>query len=289
MIRTRNLVQFSLLVCTWSLWFYSWAAALPERPAEEHATLQLVSEQDAFVPGRELWIGVKFNLENGWHTYWLNPGDSGEAPRIEWHLPGRFQPGPLQWPFPTRLANPPFADYGYEHELLLMSAVSTPPQLDEGHSVKIDAVVRYLVCREVCIPVKKQLELTLPIKNRAAPTATEPLFRTARAELPRPAPKTWRVSARSLKDEFVLDLPIAKSGVTPQFFPLEAEQIENAAPQKVSAKPGGVRLHLMKSKQLTKPISDLKGVLVEEPGKAYLIDVTVTGPLTKARQAPAGN
>jgi len=62
-------------------------AASSQGKAEEHTTLSLISEQDAIVRGRQLWIGIRFDLQDGWHTYWTNPGDSGEPPRIEWQLP----------------------------------------------------------------------------------------------------------------------------------------------------------------------------------------------------------
>ena len=278
-----------LLMCLCMVWFASLAQASSQSPAEQHAKLALISEQDALVPGKQLSVGIRFDLEDGWHTYWANPGDSGEAPRIEWHLPDGFQAGTVEWPYPKRLVHPPFADYGYEHELLLMTALSTPPRLREGESLKIGANVHYLICREVCIPGKEQLELTLPVRSRAAPDSAAPLFRVVRDKLPRPAPRSWRLTAASLKDEFVLDLRTAHPVVALQFFPLEAEQIENAAPQKVSAKPGGIRLHLMKSKQLTKPVSRLKGVMVVGPGRAYLVDVPVSQWLSRAHPQPARN
>ena len=77
-------------------------------------------------------------------------------------------------------------------------------------------------------------------------------------------------------DEFVLDLKSGNPVKTPQFFPLHEEQIENAAPQVASALPGGVRLHLKKSKHLLKPIPRLEGVVVFGSGKAYVVNVPVS-------------
>ena len=53
-------------------------------------------------------------------------------------------------------------------------------------------------------------------------------------------------------------------------------KIENAAPQVASALPGGVRLHLKKSKHLLKPIPGLEGVVVFASGKAYAVNVPVS-------------
>ena len=247
-----------------------------ESPADEHVNVELVPEQNAVVPGKELWLGIRFDLQDGWHTYWTNPGDSGEAARIDWHLPAGYEAGAIQWPYPERLSTPPFADYGYGHQVLLMVPVRPPAGLKEGQTQKICALVRYLVCREVCIPGRKELELSLPIQTHAGTSQARELFDGSRARLPRPAPRNWRTSALSRGDEFLLNLRIGKLDKAPEFFPLEAEQIENAAPQKATAIPGGIRLHLKKSKHLLKPATRLKGVIVLGPGRAYLLDVPVS-------------
>jgi len=271
-----------------SAWFLLLAVAWlvsPSRsaasPIEEHASLELVSEQNAIVPDKELWMGVRFDLEDGWHTYWVNPGDSGEPPRIEWELPAGFQAEAIQWPYPTRLSTPPLADYGYEHQVLLMVMVRPAPGLKEGASERIAARVRYLVCRDVCIPGQKQLELTLPVKSVAGASSTAQGFEATRQRLPQPVPKSWKISATSAGDEFLLNLRIGTLTATPQFFPLEEEQVENAALQAATTIPGGIRLHLKKSNHLLKPVSRLKGVLVVASGKAYLVDVAVLEPSRK--------
>jgi DsbC/DsbD-like thiol-disulfide interchange protein len=247
-----------------------------DQPADKYVKVELVSEQDAIVPEKDLWLGFQFDLQDDWHTYWINPGDSGEAPLIEWQLPAGYQAGAIQWPHPERLSTPPFADYGYERQVLLMVPVRPPAQLKDGETQKIAARVRYLVCRDVCIPGQKQLELTLMVKSAASPSPTGELFRATRARLPVPVPSSWKISAASMDDEFVLDLKSGNPTKTPQFFPLHAEQIENAAPQVASALPGGVRLHLKKSKHLLRPIPRLEGVVVFASGKAYVVNVPVS-------------
>ena len=64
-------------------------ARLPadERNAIPHGTVELLAERQGIQPGHEILLGLYFRLEKGWHIYWINPGDSGEPPRLEWHLP----------------------------------------------------------------------------------------------------------------------------------------------------------------------------------------------------------
>jgi DsbC/DsbD-like thiol-disulfide interchange protein len=276
------------------VWFFSVGAVglalatltSAHSPADQHVKIELISEQDGIVPHGKIWVGIRFDLQDGWHTYWVNPGDSGEAPRIEWELPEGFAAGAIQWPYPERLSAPPFADFGYEHQVLLIAAVQPRPGIKDEKSQRIAARVHYLVCRDVCIPGQKQLELTLPVKSLAVAGSNVQLFEATRRRLPQTAPESWKISAASLGDEFVLNLIIGRSGGAPQFFPLEEEQIENAAPQTANTIPGGFRLHLKKSRHLIKPLSRLRGVLVVGSGKAYRVDVPVSQSSSNVHTQP---
>jgi len=267
-----------IAILTWAVWLMLPTAASSQGKADEHTTLSFVSEQDALVRSKQLWIGIRFELQEGWHTYWTNPGDSGEPPRIEWQLPTGFQVSDIQWPHPVRLALASLADYGYEDQVLLMATVRPPERLKEGESTKITAQVHYLVCHDVCIPGQKHLELSLPVKTSAAFSPARPLFVAARQKLPRPMPRNWKISATSTADEFVVNLTADKLARPVQFFPLHAEQIENAAPQNLTEVPAGLRLHLKKSEHLLKPIARLEGVIVLASGDAYLVRIPVAQP-----------
>ena len=273
---SRFLIRLVGILSTCAVGFVFPSPACSESSASEHMKLELISEQDAIVPGQQLWMGIRFDLQDGWHTYWMNPGDSGEAPRIEWQLPAGFRAGTIQWPFPARLCTPPLVDYGYEHQVLLMAAVQVPSRWREAEIETITARVRYLVCREVCIPGEERLQLTLPVRGRAANSSLGHMFDVTRQRLPQRAPGNWKISVASLANEFALNLRAEKLLGSVQFFPVNEEQIENAALQRTSPIPGGVRLHLLKSKHLLKPVSRLEGVLVVGSAKAYLVDVPVS-------------
>ena len=70
--------------------FASTAAAAPTAPVP-HGTVTLLAENASLSPQRETWFGLHFVLEPGWHTYWVNPGDAGTAPKLTWKLPAGFQ------------------------------------------------------------------------------------------------------------------------------------------------------------------------------------------------------
>jgi thiol:disulfide interchange protein DsbD len=231
------------------------AAASASSIPSLHAKAELIAENDSIYPGQESWLGLHFELESGWHIYWINPGDSGEPPKAQSHLPAGFREGPVQWPIPQRIDDHSLVDYGYLREALLMVPIHSPANLPVGNSIKLGATVKWLVCREICIPEQADLTLSLPIQRKEAKLQSRwhELFTRTRDRLPRRAPEEWKMTAVSEKDQFVLNIETGSAQSQATFFPLEPNQIENAAPQEVSPLPRGVRLKLRKSDQLLNP------------------------------------
>jgi len=253
-----------------------------------HGTVELLSEQESIQPGHAIHLGLHFRLEKGWHIYWINPGDSGEPPRLEWHLPAGLRAGALEWPAPSRLPILPLMDYGYEGEVLLPVPIENTADLAPGEEAALSADLTAIVCREVCIPAKANLSLSLPVRvDRPGESAeTQAMFRAARKALPKPAPANWRPSAKDLGDSFELRVNTGHSVSEAWFAPLDPLEIENAAPQKSVSTAAGVRLILKKSDQLLKPVSRLRGVLVLPQG-AYLINAPVAPAPAKRPQQGA--
>src|ERR1043166_5301776 len=51
------------------------ALAGPERLAKEHVTATLLADRTAVVPGEPLRLAVQFEVEKGWHIYWISAGE----------------------------------------------------------------------------------------------------------------------------------------------------------------------------------------------------------------------
>jgi DsbC/DsbD-like thiol-disulfide interchange protein len=259
----------ALLLCT--------AGARATGTPIQHGTLELIAESQSIAPGHPFYLGLHFQLEKGWHIYWVNPGDSGEPPRVTWQLPTGFTPEPMEWPTPQRLSHSSIADFGYENSVMLIEPMHAQANLAIREQARLGAEVKVLVCREICIPGKVQLALTLPVKS--GPPLPDPqtnrLFAAARKSLPRQAPTSWKLSVNEAKDSFDLTAILGRQITQAIFFPLAESQIQNAAPQKLVSLAAGFRLTLRKSDQLLKPIERLKGVLVLTADKAYLIDAPV--------------
>jgi len=67
------------------------------RPVQtDHVESELISEVAAIQPGVPFTVGLRMKMDEHWHTYWLNPGDSGLATTIAWTLPEGFRAGDIR-------------------------------------------------------------------------------------------------------------------------------------------------------------------------------------------------
>ncbi len=152
-----------------------------------HVEGQLHAARAAVAPGETFTIILRQQIDEGWHTYWRNPGDSGEATDLTWKNPQGFSFGPIQWPAPEPAPFAGIVNYGYHGEVLMPISVTAPANARVGETVTFEANVYWLVCADVCIPEEGDLTLTLPI---AAQGRDDPVWAQRAAEaiaaLPRP-------------------------------------------------------------------------------------------------------
>jgi DsbC/DsbD-like thiol-disulfide interchange protein len=269
--------RFALLLAGLFMGFGFARGAAAQSFAVTHAKVSLIAENNSLRPGQTAMVGVLFDLEKGWHIYWVNPGDSGERPKIKWQLPPGFQAKEIRWPTPVRLGAGTVIDYGYEGQVLLPVPIQVPADYKAVKPVTLSADIRYLICREVCIPAKAQASLAVPSANAANAAADRELFRSVLDNSPKPWPAGWKAQAGDNGGFFLLSLDTGTSESKATFFPLEEEQIDNSAAQGVMATVRGVQIKLKKSDQLLKPISALKGVVVLGPGRAFEVTAPVAG------------
>lgn len=250
--------------------------ATAQSKAAARAKVSLIAENDSLEAAETAWVGVLFDLEKGWHIYWQNPGDSGGPPTIDWQLPPGYRAGDIRWPIPVRLVRGAQVDYGYEGRVLLVMPLHVPTE--SVSEVPVPAAdVRYLICREVCIPAKARVTLSIGTKDEtpAETAARRELFRAAREQWPKSLPPGSKTEALDEGRDFVLSLETGTQEAAAMFFPLEADQIDNGAPQAATPLTRGVRIKLRKSDQLMQPISTLKGLVVLGSGSAFEIAAPV--------------
>jgi thiol:disulfide interchange protein DsbD len=206
--------------------------------------VDLVSEVRTVAPGATFWVGVRQRIAPGWHTYWVNPGDSGEPMTIDWQLPPGFSAGPLAWPHPERLPVGPAMSFGYTDEVVLPVPITAPEGLTAAAPVTLRGRASWLVCEKICIPEEASVSLTLPV----GPATPDPVGATLVASTRRavPVPSPWPATFTATADTVALTL--AAPGLSREriadvwFYPMRWGTIEHAAAQTIDLTPGAMTL-----------------------------------------------
>ena len=250
-------------------------------------TVELVSEGDAIAPGKTFWIGLRQTIAPGWHTYWSNPGDSGESPQIDWTLPAGFAAAEISWPNPERIRLGPAMSYGYSNEVTLPIQVTAPANLVPGTRVTLSGRASWLVCEKECIPEEAPVSLSLPVvAGEPGPHPTgAPLIARARQAVPSPSP--WPASFTATPE--TVSFTVAARGLVPDriaevwFYPARWGAIDHAAPQQARVDARGITIEVARGQLPEAMAAPIDGVLV-------LTERLDGGPVRQAftlRAAPA--
>ncbi|HFB2047707.1 MAG: thioredoxin family protein [Hyphomicrobiaceae bacterium] len=228
---------------------------------------KLIADVTHIVPGRPFKLALHQTLEPKWHTYWKNPGDSGEPIRISWRMPKDFSVSQISWPAPEAISVGHLMNYGYYDEVLLPMTVLPPKDLTDDQ-VTFIAVASWLVCERICIPEKATLTITLPTTidtTIAKPSIYAPAFDLALKNEPLRA--AWPVSAKLNKTLQLrvegLDSAIDKISSV-RFFADHRGIIDHAASQDLKWQERGFTLTLKPGELLSVALSEqqLSGILV---------------------------
>ncbi|MDX2288813.1 MAG: protein-disulfide reductase DsbD family protein [Hyphomicrobiaceae bacterium] len=234
--------------------------------ADRKVEVELIAPVTAIEPGKPFRVGLRQTIARDWHTYWKNPGDSGEPTRIAWALPPGFTASDIHWPLPEAIPVGPLMNYGFSDAVLLPVTMTPPADLAPG-PVKLAAVVDLLVCKDICIPEQVNVTLSLDVQAGPAPPTPSPhadVF--AAAERASPIPSPWPVSVEITADALHLD--VVAAGLDPdriarvQFFASDWGVVDHAAPQTVSWQAGGFSLALQRGDLAGQPLNAVEGLLV---------------------------
>jgi DsbC/DsbD-like thiol-disulfide interchange protein len=238
-----------------------------------HSEAQLIAEVSAVHPGEKFTVALRLLMDQGWHSYWKNPGAAGTPTSIEWNLPAGFEAGSIHWPYPERIPVPPLMSYGYHDEVLLLIDVTPPQSLRLGSTVVLQGEAIWLVCFNICLPARELVQLELPVRASASPdNRWVDGIAVSRNALPTEV-EGWTVRAQRTAAGYTLRItPSAGSGLgdgDPYFFCSDEEVIDPAAPQPVSRQGRSYVIALEDSRYASAPVERLRGVLLAPEGSAW--------------------
>ena len=237
-----------------------------------HSNIELLSDLARVRPGQRFTVGLRVTLDPGWHTYWTNGGDAGLPLNVAWTLPTGVTAGPLAFPAPRLMPQPPLMSYGYEREVVYLAELQLPPTLVPGQRLRIEASADWLACADVCLPAAGTVRLDLPISTSAIERDTSGAASIARARqrMPRSgagwSARTWRSDSN-----YVLAIvPPASGGaalVAPYFFADTNNLLEHATPQRVVRLGDTIVLGLTRSQFANANTTRFGGVLVADASR----------------------
>lgn len=196
-----------------------------------HSKLAVYLETDNIAPGRSAWLAVHIEPRDGWHTYWLNPGDSGAAPILDWTLPAGLQAAAPLYGTPHAIPTGPLVNYGYDGPSSLLVRLDATG--DVASAMPVHLYAEWLVCATECVPQFAELDLSFTAGAGAMDPANAGIFSKARSALPEPSYWDARLEVGAGQSGLTVFMATDEADglESVQFFPAAEGVLTYAAPQ----------------------------------------------------------
>lgn len=247
-----------------------------------HAQIRLIPESSEIAASGSLTIGIEQTLDDGWHTYWINPGDSGTPLEIAWTLPEGFSTGEIEWPTPHKVPFGPLMNFGYEKQATLLQTLRAPQTLPAG-PITLKAEVTVLVCKDICIPETSSHDVILNEGKQADQSAA---ISAAREHMPQQIDwaATYSEDTAGEKPTLSLTIPVTPperlAGVDPRsisLLPFEWGLVENmATPVAALSSDNSLTLVQQRGARPLSEINNLRAVLtyIDAEGKYRGLEIS---------------
>ena len=238
------------------------------------------SEKDSIIS-----LGVLINLQDDWHIYWRNPGDSGLPTDIELSLPNGITASEIKFPIPKIFASEEIVNYGYGHQVLFLFDVNVPENYS-SKEINISAKINSLICKEMCKAFDTTVTISLDMsKDFTAEESISRLFEATRKMIPGQN-KRLNIIAESKSDYVYLKVFVNENenqnikGI--QFYPYEEGVFRNSVKQNIKQKENFFEILLEPDQFRIKDPASINGIIIIEDEiendlskKAYEITVPI--------------
>ena len=226
--------------------------------AASNSTIEILAEDIIKTSEDTYLVGVKFRLDPGWHTYWINPGDSGEKASFEWKLPEGVKISNPKWPSPEIIPYPPLMTYGYNEEVTVLFNLTVERDLLSSEQIFLKS--NWLACEDVCLPQSASIETTfLEIDDYKLSNKNSELLEKQK-KLPKKLPSSIKVLEE--KGEILLTGKVDSKLINTEvyFFPYDQNLINHTAEQKTKFEENSF-YHAVEKSKLNNSNSSVKGVI----------------------------
>ena len=158
MNRTSKIIKFLISIILFTFYFNTSFALSSEWAVEETSKLRLISPYSQN-SSKNITIGLEYQMQPGWKTYWKSPGDGGFAQNISWENSSNISDVKILWPTPIKFEILGLTSLGYQDNVMFPLEIEIE---NEFQDINLDLHVNYLICKEICIPGDARIFLDIP-------------------------------------------------------------------------------------------------------------------------------
>jgi len=158
MNRTSKIIKFLISIILFTFYFKTSFALSSEWAVGETSKLRLISPYSQN-SSKNITIGLEYQMQPGWKTYWKSPGDGGFAQNISWENSSNISDVKILWPTPIKFEILGLTSLGYQDNVTFPLEIEIE---NEFQDINLDLHVNYLICKEICIPGDARIFLDIP-------------------------------------------------------------------------------------------------------------------------------
>jgi thiol:disulfide interchange protein DsbD len=263
--------------------------------AAPHTKASLLTAATAVRAGDSTTVGILLQMPKPWHTYWVNPGDSGGPTEVRWVLPAGFEAGALQWPAPEKYDVAGIITYVYHGEVMLLAPVRVAVDVPAGR-YELKAEVDWLECAELCLPGSAEVAVSVDVGPSTVASAEAARFELWRQRLPKlEAPPglraAWEGPAAGEKRALLVEWISRTAGSSADFFALPSQGYQiSPVTERLAGSANQARLRVHLTRQGTDWPVQVRGLLVEGEGNqrtVYESTLTIASGAGSDTSSPA--
>ena len=146
------------------LLFFSFTDSQSTIVKNKYSKIEIIPEKILKKNGYYLF-GIKLLLNEGWKTYWKNPGEAGASISANWVDNSGILETEILFPFPKKYLDHGVTTIGYDKKVVFPVLIKLEPEQKE---INKELVINYLICKEICIPLTEKLNVNFSIDDSSA-------------------------------------------------------------------------------------------------------------------------
>ena len=130
----------------------------------ERLDIKLISNTEAVNPAQNLEFLIRFKMKDGWHIFSQNPGEIGMPTSVKWQLPQGYLVAEESWSRDEAFETDGIVQRGYGDVAYYKTTIQ--PHSEIFGRVPLRLTIRWLACKDECVPGRAAFEFTLPVSEK---------------------------------------------------------------------------------------------------------------------------